>query len=42
MQYELSYESFEVCRISADDFDALVDEFITAFAHTESLFEGLK
>lgn len=42
MQYEISFESLEVCRISADDFDALVDEFITAFAHTESLFEGLK
>ena len=41
MLYEFSPESLQVCGLSADDLDGLVDDFITAFEHAEALFEDL-
>ncbi len=41
LQYELSVESLDVCRLSAEDLDRVTLEFVTAFEHAESLFEKL-
>ncbi len=40
--YEFCPESLEVCGFSSDDLDGLLDDFVTAFQHAETLVEGLQ
>lgn len=40
LQYQLCDESLEVCRLSPDDFDRLVEQFVGAVRHGEALLDG--
>ena len=41
LQYQLCEESLEICRVSAEDFDGLVEQFVGAVLHGETLLEGI-
>lgn len=41
MVYNLDTNALQICSLSADDLDGLLDEFVTAFERAEALFEEL-
>ncbi|MBL8060394.1 MAG: HDOD domain-containing protein [Chthonomonas sp.] len=41
LQYKLCEDSLEICRLSAEDFDGLIEQFVGAVLHGESLFDGM-